>query len=448
MKKVSGFYYDYQTENDMLSVTLHPNTQRDANNNWVRVSDPEEEELATYTGHFANENEEPWKYSKTPIMRSITSEDFQVSITNHWSDFGSDMIGDAWNASKPMAPYLSFVAGKLKEIGESSRQVAAEESERLRGEGKEDNWKVKFDNGLATVTELLSSGLSARSKYKNRSLNVMGTRFAYYNGTDINFSGNLVMRYTIFPKIVNGEWIDVNKQVNSILPWVVGDYVPLDVQEIINDNPGMQNVVDFAANNLKMDVNGAKDWVSKVASWQFPPGGFESDLKSVDNVQKGTLKLRIGTFYSIENLVIDNANFIFSKSLVKNPQAQVSRDALKYTSPLYCEVTLVLRPASKYSRNAIANFAEGRSSQKYRSTKNRELINNVADINMINSGGISVSSLIGNVTNPGSIDALQAKGNSIGSQIWNKISTQAQATVLSGIQSAGLPTNIDGDLII
>jgi hypothetical protein len=89
----------------------------------------------------------------------------------------------------------------------------------------------------------------------------------------------------------------------------------------------------------------------------LPPGGFEAELKDVDIVQKGTLKLRFGTFYALDNLVINNCNFTFSKTMVKNPSSKTGPDL----TPMYCDVTLSLRPITKYSKEKLIQFIDAKT---------------------------------------------------------------------------------------
>jgi hypothetical protein len=175
--------------------------------------------------------------------------------------------------------------------------------------------------------------------YLSRALVVQGTRFSYYGGTGIDFS-NLAMKFTLFSDWINGTFLTVEDQMRKILPYVAGDFVDL--------LDGSVNVSD--------DV---KKFVNRFASWQMPPGGFQSDLNSIDTVQKGTLKLRIGTRYALENLVISSAQFNFSKTMVKTPDSELAEKEKMYFVPQYCEIVLNLRPASQYSKNSLERFVNG-----------------------------------------------------------------------------------------
>jgi hypothetical protein len=91
--------------------------------------------------------------------------------------------------------------------------------------------------------------------------------------------------------------------------------------------------------------------------WQMPPGGFVADLRSVDNVQRGTLKLRINDMYSLENLVITSMQVLFSRIPCKCPEANDKGKVV----PLYADVTLSLQPSTLYSDTALRAFTEGKA---------------------------------------------------------------------------------------
>ena len=96
-----------------------------------------------------------------------------------------------------------------------------------------------------------------------------------------------------------------------------------------------------------------------MVAWQKPPGGFRANVKNVEIIQEGTLMLRFGAYYAITNLVIESANFNFSKQMTKKPDPTLSGEII---SPLYCDVTLQLRPATKYSDKSLKKFVSSRAS--------------------------------------------------------------------------------------
>ena len=71
-----------------------------------------------------------------------------------------------------------------------------------------------------------------------------------------------------------------------------------------------------------------------------------------DIIQQGTLKLKIGSLYSISNLVCNDANLVFSRQMVKlkNQNGNIE------LSPLYCDVAISLRPVSKYSEKLLKSL--------------------------------------------------------------------------------------------
>lgn len=321
-----GFYYDRQLESKLLSVTLHPNTVEN-NGKWDAVQDPEDD-LDQLKGKDGEKCEFP--YSKTPICRSVISEDFQVFVANTFSDFGNDAIGSFWNSPdvKAIAPYVDEIGGSLTTIFKKTSEWLSQKSP----EGSE------ISNMARRISDNIPKIIDKSSDYLSRALVVQGTRFAYYGGTGLDF-GNLSMKFTLFSDWSEdgNEFVSVVEKVNKLLPYVVGDFVDL-IDEGSSVDP---------------DV---KAFVNRFASWQIPPGGFKSDLDAVDTVQKGTLKLKIGVRYAIENLVISSAQFNFSKTMIKNPRGAVDET---YLVPRSCDIVLNLKPASVYSRNSLERFISG-----------------------------------------------------------------------------------------
>ena len=353
--ELSGFYYDLQLRNPMLSVGLYPNTWEDPNKpkddegvkNWVEFpADLQEEDSKTIILDEKN-SAVKYPYCKLPLCRSIINQDFQVTVTNEWTGFGGDEIGSFWNSMRPKAPYAKIFAEALQDmVGKSAQFENA-------GQAAGDNVAATVGRISKIFTEAAAGGYSAQAKYLARALDVKGTRFTYYTGTGTDFGSNFGMKFTIFPTInrydtlsdrhgVNKDkqYLTVTDQLIGLLPYAVGDYVP----------------VKFKA--LGQDV---EDFVSTVMAWQTPPAGFEADIKDVDLIQKGTLKLRIGPYYAIENLVISNISINESKEMVKDPFGSGK------ISPLFAEVNIMLRPASKYSTVSLERFISGRASAGYMS---------------------------------------------------------------------------------
>lgn len=312
---VSGFYYDTQKDNKLLSATLHPNMiTKDNGNTWERVPDDQ-----------ADDNDENlsldkvvYRFRKKPIAKAIIKDDFTVAVANNWTDFSmGDQITQMWNSVKPFAPYAHFLSDKLKQIQQANKEM-------------EDDNESTIESAVygfaKKAVDFVTPYIDKAGGYLDRALVIQGTRFSYYSGTGTSF-GNLQMKYTIFADWINGEFKTVDDQLSELYPYVMGKYVPWSDDK--------------------------SDSMNEFVGWQKPPGGFESNVKSLDTVQKGTLKLKFGGYYSISNLVIKDAQFIFSKQMVKNPTK------LNVISPLYCEVQLTLQPATKFSDISLRNFITG-----------------------------------------------------------------------------------------
>lgn len=403
---IHGFYYDNQLQNEFLSVGLYPNTAPGSPNTenargdvnvtaptlrycdvandgrefsntsvkyysydpWLPIPDPDED----------NDPNVEYPYSKTPICKSIINEDFQVSISNSFTDFGGDAIGSLWNELKPLGPYASEIAKSLGIIAEKAKKMAEEKTE-----GTKESPKDTFLGWLGNTLENVSDIGDAASDVLNRSLVVQGTRFSYYSGTGIDF-GNLGMKFTIFTGYV---WDDAKKcyvcrtvydQVAKISKYVIGDFVP--VTEFPNSKDLKQNPESFFGRL----TDERKRFVQEFASWQLPPAGYTTNMKDIDLVQKGTLRLKIGPYFSLDNLVISGAQYNYSKSMAKVPVYG------SYTfAPLSCEVILNLKPATKYSSQSLHRFISGENTVKARGrieSKMRENINSIKD--KINKGDI------------------------------------------------------------
>ena len=338
-RNISGFYYDQQLENPVLRVSLHPNTvyvkaDGAAAGEWKEVAYPEETTEVPEV--------KIWKYSTIPIAVALCNEDFSVDIVNTWTDFGGDPIGNMWNDNKASAPYMREFAKGLADISSKTESYLQHTDTELSNLSK-----GAFEL-IGAISKFGAKSLKEQAKYLSRALIVKGTRFSYYSGTGIAF-GNLIMKFTLFPKWEGSTFVSVIDQVQGIMPYIIGDYI--DVTELGDGDLG--------------------EFVKKFASWQLPPGGFESEIQDVDIVQKGTLKLRFGTFYALDNLVINNCNLTFSKTMVKNPSSITGPDL----TPMYCDVTLSLRPATKYSKNKLIQFVDAKSGKDPATKSYLELVN-------------------------------------------------------------------------
>lgn len=310
--KISGWYYDLQLDNRLTNVTLHPNTELNGDT-WEKFSgDPDRD----YP-----------EYRAKPICRAIMAEDFSVSVANSWSEFGGDMLGQMWESIKPLAPYADEAKRMI--------QLAVEDYEKQENQGLVDKIEEsKISSAMAKFMIAANNAINDPESgiditdYLNRALVVQGTRFSYYSGSGTSF-GNLVMKFTVFSTWIDGEFVTVDEQIEEIYPYCSGEFV--------NGTDGLK---------VKKETQQIIDsWIS----WQKPPGGFKANVKNVDIIQFGTLMLRVGTYYTITNLVVENANFVFSKQMAKNPKNGS-------ICPLYCDVTIQLRPATKYSEKSIKKF--------------------------------------------------------------------------------------------
>lgn len=453
--QTSGFYYDIQMSNPLLTATLHTNTYiasvthikggGSEDKDIIKREDFGGKNLYEYPGYF---NWELWKqkkdsgeddevsgsvhcldpitynyslsedmnpsgcYRAKPLVTSILSEDFQVEIGNQWSDAGgTNSIESLFNSLKSSAPYTKEIAGGMSKLVD---QISGS----LKEKGKEDSWLGKASN--------FASYLANRSKDSanllNSALIVQGTRFSYYGGTQTNF-GNLTMRFTLFADWVYGYdptsqstgWYfrTVHDQLQEIYPYAVGKYSSIDPDVI----KAWEEATGKSAGDTGKAVGNAVDkTIATFFGWQNPPGGFQSDVRSLDTCQKGTLRLVLGGYYTAENLIISGMSVNFSKTMTKIPprvKSWITTDTRKamydgtysyeeeyvdeneetqrrtvtrdktYSgkegetsreigdtgegelTPLYAEVTISLRPASSYSDNTIINFSSNKGSGKF-----------------------------------------------------------------------------------
>jgi hypothetical protein len=372
-----GWYYDSDIRNPLTCCSLHPNACRyeikgDKKvpcSSWKSIPEidllPDEKE---HTSKYTSSTGTNYGYSKYPICRSILAEDFNVTIANSWSDFGGDIFGNVWTELKPLAPYAAYMSDALNKMSATQDSMSNPEKERVS------------NSILASTLRDLVSDLSSNSEeitdYLNRSLVVQGARFSFYNGTGLEFS-NLNMKFTIFPewRKEGDKWVfkSVIDQVEEIYPYVVGEFINVadDYTKVANTIGGViNNMVEGVRQTTGIDLSQGVKNVKELISWQLPPGGFQADVKNVDNTQFGTLLLRLGPSYELRNLVVSNANFNYSKQMVKNPTAYGNLAGIERIitnnegkdvlfSPLYCDVTLQLTPATKYSDISLKKFAAG-----------------------------------------------------------------------------------------
>lgn len=299
-----------------------------------------------------------YPYAKEAICSAVLNEDFRVSISNNFSKLGGDPLGEFINNMKSGLPIMEQIGEFLKNVSKKT----AETSENWKKEGKD---TTKIDT-LGKYLNAAAKWTGMNKAIMNRAIVFQGARFSYFGGTGVSFD-NVALNYTMFP-YWDTEDLDENgfpkfktiyDQLEVILPYVIGDFVPLVFAEVVKDGTESK-----AVSFLKDIEATAKGVASSFGSWQLPPGGFEAAIKDIDVIQRGTLKLKVGSLYSIDNIVISSCNFTLSKHLIKHPQVEAhlknaTEDAAQYLTPAFCDVQLGLRPVSMASKNSLLRFIRG-----------------------------------------------------------------------------------------
>ena len=329
-----GFYYDTQINNPLLTATLHPNTYATqlvykekgtiktkridpftipGKFDW-QLYPPGENCLDPLTENYSGEQNPSACYRKEPLIRAILNEDFQINIGNNWSDHnGGNEIENAINNMKSLAPYKNELGGSLKGISEAF--------ERLANNGSTGKATSKVANWAKTQAGRLSDFMKDQSDKLNGTFIIQGTRFSYYGGTSTNF-GNLTMRFTLFAdwRIQNGEpvFMTVHDQLNEIYPYVMGKFRPIS-SNLENSKVTKYGDKSLEGNYISDAARAADDFIETYFGWQDAPGGFQASVRSIDTCQKGTFRLILGGYYTIENLVISDMNVNLSKTMCKIP---------------------------------------------------------------------------------------------------------------------------------
>lgn len=418
-KKISGFYYDIQKENPILKVTLHANTKPPLNpyetwfswcdesigsqvglrykvndegkttstieeyskdDNWTnggKNTNHQSEIDRSFPDFLADsfdaEEDEPnelktggrdVRYGRMPICTSIVNEDFNISISNNWTNFeGGQQLESLFNdVLKPMSPFAEFV-------GRGVDKMMATLNEKFSG--KEDGFGGVYNKYIKNNLAAFSNTMKVAGNGLSRNLVVQGTRFKYWSGTNIDF-GNLSMKFTLFADYVNIKkpdgsnttvWKTPDDQLSSLIPYCVGKYL-----DFFNEKE-LDPLVMSASNNISdssLALNDQGDEnkliVNNYLGWQTVPGGFRAQAKYLDKIQFGTLMLKIGPYYKLKNLVIQNLQLNYSKQVAK--YLDTTDNKIK-TCPLFCEVTLTLAPVTKYSEKLLREFVLARSKTTY-----------------------------------------------------------------------------------
>lgn len=353
MAKIKGWYYDKQLESPLTSATLHANMWWDEDKEefikWGDIKGSngfgpnknkcDKDVFETFTGVV----EGACGYGVDPICTSILNEDFNIAISNTWSDFGGDPLGDAWNQIRgPLSAVANPVLNTL--------DLLTKENEALQNDANsETSWlRQKVQDAVSWINRKRSgmkdSGIEKSDivSFLNKALVTNGTRFSYYGGTGVSF-GNLGMKFIVFPKIENNKFIEVPEQITKLYPYFIGR-----IEDFDKATDGRYKKEDDDG----VIKGAAKEIANRCFLFQNAPGGYETEMNNVDKIQKGTLKLKIGAFYEISNLVCSDIMLSFSKNMVKNPNTQS-------ISPLFCEVNITLRPATKYSDRMLKLFVGG-----------------------------------------------------------------------------------------
>ena len=281
-----------------------------------------------------------YPYSKVPILKTFVHEDFNVSVANSWTNNGGgDAVSEIFNMVKPYAAYLPYLKDQFMIAWDAQKNGLSKEDLKDIKNSKVADFAMTAVNTIHSALEGTGDRTNHNegtnlfdtiTKELNSSLVSQGSRFSYYQGTGTSFS-HLNMRTTVFPEYdSDGNLITVLDKLEKIFPYVMGS---------------------FEHDELIKKIN-AEDFVA----WQRPPGGFEANIFDIDAIQKGTLKLKIGSMYSLDNLVVQSMQLNLSKTVLKipNPFKQ-----LKTPTPLYAEITLDLMPVTKYSVNSLMDFVNG-----------------------------------------------------------------------------------------
>lgn len=387
-KKISGFYYDIQKENKIFKVTLHANTKPPVNpyepwyawtdksviNTNKKIDNNFPDNLKNCTSPEIDEGEEikvngiDVRYGKTPICSSIINEDFNISISNSWTGFeGGNNLQSLFNdVLKPLAPYATYSAGLFDKISSEATKFSSK---------YEDDSVFKIaSSGLAKWSGKLKNASNRVGEGLSRSLIVQGTRFMYWGNTNIDF-GNLSMRFTLFADYINvgtednpiWEWHTVDDQLSGLLPYAVGKYL-----NIFNENgeidpvakslsEALSEAISEAYDNNEKKINENKNLINSFLGWQTPPAGFRANIRSIDSVQPGTLMLKIGPYYKLKNLAIQNLQLNYSKQVAKYKGID---DTIK-TCPLFCDVTITFVAVTKYSDKMLRDFVLNRTKYNY-----------------------------------------------------------------------------------
>jgi hypothetical protein len=368
--KVRGFYYDHQIYNPLYTISLHANTRpkpgKDAviwDENMVEAHDGLIMSSLTGPDHTQQHWDNEWddfftggfstnetgknggklpvihdgshaSYYAEPICSSIFSEDFNFSIANEWTSWdGGNFLENLFKSVKPYAPMVGTMTKALSGLNEKD----------VKGD-----WAKWMTSGAKKLGEWLDdTGIESTL---NKALYIQGTRYSMYNGTSTNF-GNMSMKFTLlsdwkpeYPGSKTYRFMTVYDQFAYIYPYCTGLWEP-------DGKAGPAH--KFAERVLTKKMQEMTDpFITEYVGWQSPPGGFKSINRNIDVQQEGTLRLMLGGFYTIDNLVIKNISVNMSRQLCKCPVK--GYDGLMV--PLYADIVIELQPVSVYTDVSLGRF--------------------------------------------------------------------------------------------
>ncbi len=366
MAKIQGWYYDQQLRSPLTSVTLHANkwwqesTSEDGKTsgqfiNWKQIGDNDngfgkrggkcDDDVFTRAPlknqDGTSTNLDGCGYGLDPICTSLLQEDFSVSISNTWSEFGGDPIGETWNSLRgPLSGIAKPLINSINELFSNNDEAMADENSN-RGRFSK-LLERAVDWAHRKYDRIVDNNDIDIVSFLNKAIVTQGTRFSYYGGTGISFGG-LGMKFTIFPKYDGETFIEVPEQVEKLYPYFIGQ------MESFEDATGINGDED--------DGSFQGQVANKCFMFQKPPGGYLTEMFDIDITQEGTLKLKIGGYYEINNLVCSDIMLNFSKNMVKNPTNNT-------ISPLFCDVAINLRASTKYTDRKLKDFISGNGKMK------------------------------------------------------------------------------------
>lgn len=364
--KVEGFYYDHQIYNPLYTMSLHPNTRPIMGEDKVVWKDDLVDKKDLIISSIKNKDikqhwDSKWEYYFTrgfsesgtgkiegklpvihsgaaasyyaePICSSIFSEDFNFTVANEWTNWdGGNFLENAFKGLKSYAPMVGSLTKGLKGLDENQ----------VKGE-----WAKTLTSGAKKIGEWIED--TQIESTLNKALYIQGTRYSMYNGTATNF-GNMTMKFTLlsdwkplYPGSDEFVFMSVYDQFAYIYPYCMGLYE--------KDNGPIKKGFDKHLEGVSKEI--VDQFFDNHVSWQAPPAGFESINRNIDVQQKGTLRLMLGGYYTIDNLVIKSMSVNLSRQLCKVPTIEIGEKMV----PLYADVVLELQPVSVFTDVSLGRF--------------------------------------------------------------------------------------------